>query len=491
MVDFSKKLRSYEQNGESPEKENIFARKNREMEENKNNTEQAFDDDIFDIKSDDIIDRRSEIKPAVEMDIDFSDEFMKCFNAMNDTNDHIFMTGDAGTGKSTLIKYFCKKTKKKAVVLAPTGVAAVNIGGQTVHSFFKFPPKPLQPNNIPKIFGDFLLLYQKVDTIIIDEISMVRVDLMEAIDMFFRYNLDSDEPFAGKQIIMVGDLNQLPPVIGTSAEREMILDKYDSPFFFDAKVFTKVEFKKFRLTKIYRQTDQEFIGLLNKMKNKTIAEADIDRINTVAFKKVAYDETITLCSTNAIADQINEMMLSKIPGGDRVLQGVINGYFDPKYSPVDERITVREGCRIMLLNNDGQKRWHNGTIGTLISVHDTHIMIEIDGIEYRLEKIEYESRRYSYNTKSQDVETKSVGTFVQYPIRLAYAITIHKSQGKTFDKINIDFGAATFAHGQAYVAISRCRTLEGITLTRKLRIDDFVYEKRVMEFYKSIENEST
>lgn len=454
-------------------------------------------DDIFNITSSDITDGRSESSNSTGSfdqgpEIEMNDEFVRCFNMMNDTADHIFMTGDAGTGKSTLIKYFAKHTKKRVVLLAPTGVAAVNIGGQTIHSFFKFPPKPMSASNIPQIIDQIRPLYQRIDAIIIEEVSMVRADLMDAIDMFLRFNLYSDDPFAGKQIIMVGDLNQLPPVVGSLAEREMLADKYDSPFFFDANVFKNIGFEKIRLTKIYRQKDGKFIDLLNKIKHKKINQADIDEMNKATVKTLTrndYNDLVTLCATNSIADHINGMMLNRIDEEEHVLEGQINGYFDPKHCPVDEKISVKVGCKIMMLNNDSIRRWHNGTVGKLLAVYPTHLDVEIDGIPHKVEKIEYESRKYVYDNKKQDVESVANGTFIQFPIRLAYALTVHKSQGKTFNRINIDMGNGGFAHGMVYVAFSRCRTLEGITQTRALRMDDIIYDPKVFKFMESIKTE--
>lgn len=453
---------------------------------------------IFDLKAKDItpddgFSKKSK-KPedntmSIDIDnIEIGEEFQTAINIMENTFNHVFITGDAGTGKSTLLKYFMGTTQKRAVVLAPTGVAAVNVGGQTIHSFFKFPPKPLTHSNIPVVDERYRVLYQNVDTIIIDEVSMVRVDLMDAIDKFLRINLYSEEPFAGKQIVMFGDLNQLPPVLGREGEREMILHKYKSQFFFDAEVWGKTEFDGIKLTKVYRQKDKTFIDLLNSIKDNTIDEEGLRKINERKTDKILDNGVITLCSTNSTADHINEMMLSKVQGEEYTLRGQITGYFNTKYCNVEENINVRIGCRIMLMNNHPEKVWHNGTIAVLrkVNLQAGKITIEVNNKLYEMEKNEYEYSRYSYDRTKEDVKSEVQGTFVQFPIRVAYGITIHKSQGKTFDALNIDIGAGAFAHGQLYVALSRCTTLEGISLSRFIGKSDIIIDNRVLDFYKEL-----
>lgn len=451
---------------------------------------------IFNLESKDIIDQRGlpKNKDGEEdiSQIELTPEFEKCLAMMEDTYQNIFITGDAGTGKSTLIKYFIGKTKKRVVKLAPTGVAAVNIKGQTVHSFFRFPPKPLTRSNIPEITQDkYRHIYRNVDTIIIDEISMVRVDMMDAIDIFLRETLFDDTPFAGKQIIMVGDLNQLPPVIGTDAERDMLLDKYQSAFFFDANVFKKSDFLKVRLTKIFRQKDNSFTTLLNKLKRNELTDDDIKYINKTCFGKKPSEGAISLTTTNSLADHINNMMLNDVDGERHVLKGKINGDFKPKNCPVDENIILKIGAKVMLLSNDPGGRYHNGTVGTLISVEERKIRVKslIGDEVYDIEPVVYESLKYRYEYDSGEVKANQTGSFTQFPIRLAYAMTIHKSQGKTFDELVIDIGSGTFAHGQLYVAMSRCTTLEGISLSRTVSQENVIYDKRVLDFHKVLDGE--
>jgi ATP-dependent DNA helicase PIF1 len=458
-------------------------------------------DHIFNIKQKDITDTENKpIKKTLGNKMDFNidaieinGDFKKAIEIMESTFENVFITGDAGTGKSTLINYFKTTTKKRVVSIAPTGVAAVNIGGQTIHSFFRFPPKPMTASNIPILKPEDTKIYDRVDTIIIDEISMVRVDLMDAIDMFLRYNLHSEEPFAGKQIIMVGDLNQLPPVVGRGEEKEMIMHKYKSEYFFDASVWNKVGFEGIKLTKIYRQKDLAYIEILNKIKDNTISQIELDSLNDKCYnggKMTKNEDSITLCSTNSVAEHINEMRLSKIHGNSFELVGDIVGNVNIKNCAADEIIYVKEGCRVMMLSNDPVGRWHNGTVGILKAVihSEDKLEIEIGDKIHTIDKVVYNFSKYKYDRANKDITTEDIGTFTQYPIKVAYAITIHKSQGKTFDHMCLDTGMGTFAHGQLYVALSRCSTMMGVELTKKLSISDVIFDKRIAEFNNKLNN---
>lgn len=460
---------------------------------------QEFDDldELLSSDSKPIVDVRgsSSRKPVDPVEeLDMNREFLYALDIMSNTNDSLFLTGEAGTGKSTLVKHFMRNTKKRAVVLAPTGVAAVNAGGQTVHSFFKFPPKPLTDNNIPmNVSDDNMRLYNAVDTIIIDEVSMVRVDMMDAIDTFLRIHLNDNAPFAGKQIIMVGDLNQLPPVIGSSAEREMITHGHKSEFFFDAAVFERSTFHKVALTRIYRQKDPVFISYLNKIRNGSISYIEIDELNTRCHKPSRLNpEVVNICTTNAVADYLNSAHLEDVKSEEIVLPGKIEGQFNTKNCPVGENIKVKIGCRVMILVNDPDKKYYNGTIGILEEVNEGEepsLVVNVGGSRMVISPYTYESKAYTYNPSSKTISTKSIGTFKQYPVRLAYAITAHKAQGLTFDRINIDLGYNAFAHGQSYIAISRCRTLEGVTFSRPFRKSDIIIDKRVAEFMSTFKSD--
>ncbi len=447
-----------------------------------------FDDDIFG-NGKTIADNRGNNGASsddIPEDLIITDEFKACLDIMENTNDIMFITGKAGTGKSTLVKHFIKTTKKNVVVLAPTGVAAVNIGGQTIHSFFRFPPKPLNWSNIPRAHELFSQIYTEVDTIIIDEISMVRADLLDAINMFYELNFPCGSVFGGKQVIMVGDLSQLPPVVAREAEKEMMVDKYDSPFFFSAHLFQKAEFRKFKLSRIFRQKDQQFIDILNRIQIDEVTPSDITLLNDKCYRRqIELDSsTMTLCTTNGLVDTLNRIHLSKIQSPEIILEGTVIGKFEPKNCRVPERQAVKIGCKIMMLINDPQRRWHNGTTATLTDVDlpKSKIEVEIGDDRYWIERHEWENTKYSYNKLNKKIDHTSTGSFLAFPILLAYACSIHKSQGSTFDKVNIDLGSGSFAHGMTYVALSRCRTLEGITLAKKLQRSDIFIDQKVKEF---------
>jgi hypothetical protein len=401
---------------------------------------------------------------------------------------HRYLLGDTTvTHNSTFVEHLLRTSRKKFVLLAPTGVAAVNIGGQTIHSFFKFPPRPFRPIDIARNANDWTkMLCRKLDCIIIDEISMVRVDMVDAIDFFLKYVLDSDKPFGGKQVIMIGDLNQLPPIMKTEAEREMVLTNWENEYFFSANVLRLMDYGKFYFTRNFRQRDGRFVETLNKIKSGIISCEELEEINTTCYKggKVNYSNNLTICSTNSMADHINDMELSKVEGPRVELFGDLEGTFNPKNVPVDEVITLKVGCRVMMRNNDMQGRWINGTIGYVkdISADKKTLLVTIDGKDQTVERNKYESNVYSYDSKTKEITTKSVGAFTQFPVTAAYAYTIHKGQGHTYDRINIDMGSGAFAAGQLYVALSRCQTMDGITLLRKLKIDDVIVDYRVTKF---------
>lgn len=422
------------------------------------------------------------VKSGVFSPIQITDQFQEFIDTAEKTNQCIFLTGDAGTGKSTLINHWAKSTKKQVVKLAPTGVAAVNIGGQTIHSFFRFPPKPLTADAIPRVNNEFALrLYRNVETIIIDEISMVRADLLDGIDIFLRMNLASNLPFGGKQIIMIGDLNQLPPVIATEAEREMIRHIYDSPYFFSSTVLTNMTYKKVILTKVFRQKDPMFINILNKIKSNSLSQEEIDDLNKKCVGPL-FDDATTICTINQKVDILNYDALQRLTGNPHTLIGNISGTFNDKNCPVDKTISVKIGCKLMLLNNHPEGFWVNGTTCTLLDVCPDYLLVEINGAQHQVRKVDYENIRYEYSYQERKITATTLGVFTQYPVRLAYASTIHKAQGKTLSKVNIEFGERSFAHGMTYVALSRATSLEGIRFVRPMTLNDIIFDKKVGEY---------
>jgi len=414
---------------------------------------------------------------------------------MENTTQHVFITGKAGTGKSTLLDYFRSLSKKRLAILAPTGVAALNVYGQTIHSFCGFKPN-ISLDKIKKKTskdGSRKTLYKKLETIIIDEISMVRADLLDCLDKFLRLNGPQPrKPFGGIQMIFIGDLYQLPPVV-TSAEKTVFSLQYESPYFFSSKIFTNPKFKMefIELEKIYRQTEEEFISLLNAIRNRSIKEDDITRLNRnwdPDFVPEEDDYYIYLTSTNDQAFRRNQEKLGLLPGKSFRFQGFMSGDFDPSALPTEKDLEVKPGAQIMLLNNDPFGRWVNGSIGKIVRIislkgEDDIIQVELsDGLIANVTPFNWEIYKYGYDDRTQKIVSQPVGSFTQYPLKLAWAITIHKSQGKTFEKLVIDIGRGTFAHGQVYVALSRCTSLQGIVLLKPIQKHHILMDFRVVQF---------
>lgn len=416
---------------------------------------------------------------------EMTEDFLKAFDCMENTNKHVYITGDAGTGKSTLIQYFIQNTKKNVVVLAPTGVAAVNIGGSTIHSFFRLPPRLLTQNDIRKVYGSDDL-FSCLDAVIIDEVSMVRADLMDAIDYSLRVNRSKHIiPFGGVQMILVGDLNQLPPVVEDENFMKHYVNTYRSPYFFDAKVFNQIRLEKIELRNIFRQSDPKFLELLAKIRKNQVTMSDLEILNQRHTEKIKYDSDeiiITLTSTNNLADKINRARLANISSPEYTFIAEIEGNFDEKSFPTNQYLQLKEGAQVMMIRNDPKRRWVNGTLGIVKKLSADTVKVQINGNEYDVEPTLWEKIEYVYDRSENRIEIITTGTFRQYPVKLAWAITIHKSQGKTFDKVVIDLGYGAFAHGQTYVALSRCRSLEGIYLKKEIKPQDLIFDSRINEF---------
>ncbi len=428
-----------------------------------------------------------ERKKMNQQPIEINSDFRYALNVLDKTNESVFLTGRAGTGKSTLLRLFRKTTKKKIIVLAPTGLAALNVQGQTIHSFFGFPPKPLAKSQIKPRKNR--KLYEKIDMIVIDEISMVRADMMDNIDYFLRINRRIDEPFGGVQMLFVGDLFQLPPVVASNEEALLIQQNYESPFFFSADVFNYFEFDMIELREVFRQESRHFVRILDEIRLNQFDRDTLEDLNErVIPESLAYDFYITLSPRNALVNSINKEKLAKLPDEEYTFIASVTGNFKPSAFPAEAVLKLRRNAQVMFVKNDPKRRFVNGSIGKIVQISNEFIKVEIETDGNRkvidVEKVEWEILRYKVNLKNE-IETDTLGTFKQYPLTLAWAITIHKSQGKTFEKIIVDMGKGAFAAGQTYVALSRCKTLEGIVLSRPIHPKDIFTDERIVEFYEN------
>lgn len=427
--------------------------------------------------------------------LQLNDDFRHALDVLEKTGASMFITGKAGTGKSTLLQLFRSLTRKKTAVLAPTGVAALNVQGQTVHSFFGFPPRIITPSEASRKVTrkDLLRLYKNLDVLIIDEVSMVRADLLDGIDRFLRVNRENFRPFGGVQVVFFGDLLQLPPVVTRDPlEAAYFNEYYDSPYFFSAKIFQDPDFQleSLELRKVYRQESRHFLRLLEAVRNSTFDPDDLEDLNErhdPAFSST--EGYITLCARNATVDKINQRELLTLAEPEFEYVAEVKGQFEPALFPTELGLKLRKGAQVMFVRNDSEeKQFVNGTIGRVTQLSKDTIIVETEehgGKKRRIEaqKAEWEIIRYKASATGA-LETEVVGSFIQYPLKLAWAITIHKSQGKTFDKVLIDLGGGAFEHGQLYVALSRCRTLEGVVLRQRIRPQDVITDERVLDFYQ-------
>lgn len=418
-------------------------------------------------------------------------EAERVINLIKHSNNSIFLTGKAGTGKSTLLRHIISDLDKKYILLAPTGIAALNIGGQTIHSFFGFSFRPYLPKDrdLPNL-SDRIELLKKLDLIVIDEISMVRADVMNAIDLTLKKHLKNELPFGGKQLMLVGDLLQLPPVVNNRnlEEVKIIRESYANEFFFSAKVFGTYDIEVIELQKVYRQEEADFVKVLNNIRINRVNDADLLRINSRVEHpdKIKSNGVITLTTKNAKVDTINAVRLKNIDNPESQFAAMKTGTFannrSSKRNPTDELLKVKVSAQIIFVKNDSEKKWVNGTIGSISSIDDEGIEIEVKGSKFYIGTETWEDIEYKWNKEEDKVEKEIVGTFEQYPIRLAWAITIHKSQGQTFEKSIIDLDSGAFAFGQTYVALSRSSSLNGITLTQKVNRKDIKVSQSAVKY---------
>lgn len=398
----------------------------------------------------------------------------------------VFVTGKAGTGKSTVLRQVVQSGLMNLVVLAPTGLAALNVGGQTIHSFFGFKLGPLDDNpdlmHIWQQHGHKHKLVQKLEAIVIDEISMVRADLMDAIDFSLRTNLRSNQPFAGKTIIAFGDLWQLEPVVSGPAESEFIGSRYASPFFFDSRVVREMGMDVVELQTVHRQKDdQEFLWALNRIRRGETS--DLDLFNSRVGAELNAEHVLTLTATNAKASTINMTALARLPFTQQVYEGQVSGDFG-RDLPAEQNLVLKPGAQVMFVKNG--KDWVNGTLGTVTTAEPDRVIVHTqDGVTADVVPESWEKYKYTFNRASERIEAEPVGSYSQIPLRLAWAVTIHKAQGLTFDNLRLDMDRRSFAHGQLYVALSRCRTLAGLSLVRPVTKDDVQVNPRIWEFERA------
>ncbi len=431
------------------------------------------------------------------MSIEITSEFEHSLDLMENTDRSVFITGKAGTGKSTLLRHFLGITKKKHVVLAPTGIAALNVGGQTIHSFFSFPPGIVLLQNI-KFRNNKARVMKKLDMLIIDEISMVRVDLMKGIDISLRkHRKRMDLPFGGVQLVMIGDLFQLSPVVPPSEETQLRM-MYSGMHFFDAFP-NRMAMERVVLTKVYRQQEDEteFLRILNNIRNDQVEPRDLELLNSRYEPDLEPDEeSVFLTSRRDRARNVNMFKLRELDTEHRTYTGRLKGKFKEQYEsgkniehrlPAPIRLELKVGAKVMMVKNDPEKRWVNGTIAHIIEMDDDEILVDIHGNQEIVYREKWQEIRYTWNSQTAEVEEEVLGSYSQFPLQLAYAITIHKSQGKTFEKVIIDIGKGAFAHGQVYVALSRCTTLQGVRLNQPIRPRDIIVDRLILEFIDGAE----
>jgi len=448
--------------------------------------------------------RQTDAEEVIDLD---NPEFQKAWELLQYTSQSVFLTGKAGTGKSTFLRYITEHTRKPYVVLAPTGIAAVNAGGQTLHSFFRIPFKPIIPDD-PEFSRDrlrqrmkypatLIKLIRNLELIIIDEISMVRADIIDFIDKLLRFYTHNDrQPFGGKQLLLVGDVFQLEPVV-TGDMRDILRPYYRNFYFFGAQAFSQIRIVPIELRKVYRQTDPEFISLLDRIRAGISTMQDITRLNTrvaqipTPGQKTTKDFTMTLATRRDMVDHINEAHLKAIRKPAFEFHGIIKGDFPENSLPTDLDLSLKEGAQVVFIKNDPDHRWVNGSVGRVSAVAKDLLEVTLEsGATHRLKQEVWSNIKYTFNPQTKEIKEEELGSFTQYPVKLAWALTVHKSQGLTFNNVIIDLGHGAFAGGQTYVALSRCRSFEGMTLASTIAERDIFVNPAVSHFARSFNDQS-
>ncbi|ARC58424.1 ATP-dependent RecD-like DNA helicase [Frondihabitans sp. 762G35] len=403
------------------------------------------------------------------------------YDAIENTREHIFVTGRAGTGKSTLLNHLSWNTSKQVVICAPTGVAALNVGGQTIHSLFRLPIGLIADHDIEQN-AELRKLLNTIDTLVIDEVSMVNADLLDAIDRSLRQARQrKNEAFGGVQVVLFGDPYQLAPVPGDGDERAYFTDHYRSMWFFDAHVWEEATLRILELAFIHRQSDSGFKEMLNAVRHGRVTAEIAGALNAAGARPVPEDGTITLATRNDTVNRINKLQLERLPGSVKTAKAEVTGDFTGRAFPADEALELKPGAQVMFLRNDSDQRWVNGSVGVVTKIRDT-VFVELDGEEVEVQPAVWEKFKYSYSQTTKELKKDIVAEFQQFPLRLAWAVTIHKSQGKTYDSAIVDLGSRVFSAGQTYVALSRITSLEGLYLSRPLRPSDIIVDLDVRRF---------
>lgn len=400
----------------------------------------------------------------------------------------LFVTGRAGTGKSTLLRHLrqsnaLKAKRRNLAVLAPTGLAAVNVQGQTVHSFFKLPPRQVDVRTIRA--GPNAKLIRALDCLIIDEVSMVRADLMDGIDWAMRLGRERlREPFGGCQVILFGDPHQLSPVI----QREMIPhfeEKYGGIHFFTAPGLRDADGELLELTQVFRQTERDFVDLLNAARGGSLAKEHYDMLNArlLSLEEArSRPDIVILTTTNQMAQDVNAQALDQLRGKLVPIEATVSGHFDESAFPTEKTLHLKVGAKVVMVRNDPKGRWVNGTLGVIANIKKGEVAVDIDGEIHDVEPVSWENTRYGVDAEGDEVTTSTAGKFKQLPLRLAWAMTIHKAQGMTLKHVHLDLGRGSFAHGQTYVALSRCTSLGGLSLARPIRRNDLIFDPAALDY---------
>lgn len=415
--------------------------------------------------------------------LEITDEYQQIMAAFEE-GQNLYITGKAGSGKSKLIEHLRNTTNKKIIVLAPTGLAALNVRGQTIHSFFKLPPRLLTREAAARVRTEAGVLRQ-LDAIVIDEASMVRADVLDAIDVILRkHGRDKNLAFGGTQVVLVGDLYQLPPVVN-SQEMEIFKTLYQVPYFFGANVYQMAEFETRQLTKIFRQNDEEFIKILNRIRDGDVEQSHLEQLNKRTGKRGEMADAVLLAATNRVVNEINIAELAKLGGREKIYIAEFEGDFpnEDRTLPVEKDLRLKKGARVVILKNGAG--WVNGSMGKVTKLEEFTVSVKLDdGPEVEIGIEEWANIKYEVDRKSGKINEAKTGVMRQFPLRLAWAVTIHKSQGMTFEQVYLDLSSSPFAHGQTYVALSRCKTLNGLAFSRPLYPSDIIVDLEIVNFSK-------